>query len=106
MKKKDKEAIRKLFPGKEADKIETVAHILYFYQRNTLIHGYQSRGVYVTEDLQEWELQAGALLLNPYWFWRSFKAKYEDLFLNLFGNREATNPLRKSGLHYVSVMLA
>lgn len=104
--KKNKEAIANLFPDKDASKIEALAHILYFYQRNTLIHGYQSRGVYLTEDLQECELKDGALILNPYWFWRRFKAKYQDLFLDLFGNCEPTNPLRRSGLNYVSVMLA
>ena len=106
LKKDDKLAIKRLFPEKEAGKIETVAQLLYYYQRNTLIHGYQSRGVYLTEDLPEWDLSEGSFALNPYWFWRSFKARYEELFLDLFSNKEPTNSLRKSALSYLSKMLA
>jgi hypothetical protein len=105
LKKDEKQAIKGLFPAKNSEKVETVAQILYLYQRNTLIHGDQSRGVYLTEDLAEWELREGALRLNPYWLWRNFKAKYEELFLHLFSNVEPTNSLRKSALAYLSKIL-
>jgi hypothetical protein len=105
LRKTDKQALGALLPGKEAEKVESIAHILYYFQRNTLIHGYQSRAVYLTEDLDEWELNSGALLLNPYWFWQQFKFKHNDLFGQLFANVELTNALRKSALHYLSVML-
>ena len=103
--KKFKGEIASLFPGKDAKKIKSAADILYFYQRNTLIHGYQSRGVYLTEGSDQWELKAGALRINPYWFWQSFKVTYEGLFEDLFENQEHTNPLRMSAISYLSAIL-
>ena len=91
--------------NKDFDKVTTIAHILYYYQRNTLVHGYQSRGVFLTEELPDWKLESGMLLLNPYWLWGRYKTRYEKLFQELFSNVESTNPRRKSALSYLSRIL-
>ena len=105
LKKKDKKAIKELFPPKDADKIDSAACILYYYLRNTLVHGYQGRGVYLTEDNTDWKLESGTIQLNPYWFWNMFKKVYEERFAKLFENKESTNPLRKNALNYLNTLL-
>jgi hypothetical protein len=103
--KTGKAEIKALMPEKMAQKVTSIAHIIYYFHRHTLIHGYQSRAVYLSVALDEWEMSGGALVMNPYWFWKQFKARYNSLFENMFGNPERTNALRRSALHYLSVML-
>ena len=72
---------------KSTAKFKSVAHIIYRDFRNTLLHGFQGRAVYLTEDHDEWEYGDGVIELNPYWFWAAFKQAYSDAFELIEGNK-------------------
>jgi hypothetical protein len=83
----------------------TPAQIIYRLGRHTMVHGYRGRGVFMTEDIAEWSLEEGAININPYWLWRSFKNAYEDLWTRLNANKETNNPMKQAALHYLRELL-
>lgn len=88
-------------------KIKCVGQIIYRYGRHTMIHGYQGRGVYLTEDaaVDGWTMDSGAVILNPYWFWERFKEASENLWEEFHENKEPTNALKKSARIYLGELL-
>ena len=57
--------------GHDADKhASTPSLIIYRLGRNTMIHGFRGRGVFITEGIAEWTMAEGAIVINPYWLWR------------------------------------
>ena len=84
---------------------QTPSQIIYRLGRHTMVHGYRGRGVFITEGISEWALETGAMLINPYWLWRSFSIVYKDLWERLHSNKEANNPLKKAALLYLHDLL-
>ncbi len=84
---------------------KTPSAIIYRLGRNTIVHGYQGRGVFLTEGLETYSLESGAIIINPYWFWRAFMTVYEDLWIQLYSSAEDNNPLKKSAHIYLSDLL-
>lgn len=84
----------------------SISHIIYRFGRNTMIHGYRGKGVYLHNGKKlEWEIYLGAPLLNPYWFWKSFVRCYNKLWDEFNANAEPTNPLRISAGLYLQDLL-
>ena len=88
-------------------KINSVGHIIYRFGRHTMIHGYQGKGVYLTEDpsVAEWTVKGGAVILNPYWFWERFKQASTELWGEFHKNKEPTNAFKKSARIYLCELL-
>lgn len=66
--------------------IKRYSDVIHKYQRNTFNHGYQSRGVYITEKIYDpiqISEENGCLYVNPYLFWQLFKETYESIFNGL-----------------------
>jgi hypothetical protein len=84
---------------------KTASTIIYRLGRHTIVHGYQGRGVFLTEGLDTYRLESGAIIINPYWFWRAFLAVYEDLWIQLYSSAENNNPLKKSAHLYLNELL-
>jgi hypothetical protein len=101
-KKEEKLAFVSNWP--EEQKPASYADIFYSFFRNTLIHGYHSQGVFLTEDTNEWEFKNGALILNPYWFWKAFKAAYKKLFFQILDSRPSGE--RTKALKYFERLIA
>lgn len=103
--KKDKAAYNSLW-GEDAHKnASTYSLIIYRLGRNTMVHGYRGKGVYLTEDISEWSFEKGALIINPYWLWRAFKNVYEDLWIQMYANKEPKNPMKIAVLNYLDELL-
>lgn len=93
--------------GADAHKhAKTASNIVYRLGRHTIVHGYQGRGVFLTEGLDDWSLEAGAIIINPYWFWRAFLNVHQDLWTRLFEGTEANNPFKKSAHIYLNELLS
>lgn len=103
---KNKKGYDQLWGANEHKKVRSLAHIIYRFGRHTMVHGFRGKGVYLTEDLDEWEFVDGAVHLNPYWFWRTFKSVYQTEWTALFGNKEANNPLKQSADEFLKELLA
>lgn len=84
----------------------TPALIIYRLGRHTMVHGYRGRGAFITEDIEEWTMDEGAIVINPYWFWRAFSNVYEDLWERLYTNKEANDPRKKAALLYLVEILS
>jgi hypothetical protein len=88
-------------------KVKSVGHIIYRFGRHTMIHGYQGRGVYLTEDqsVSGWKVDGGAVIMNPYWFWENFQKASAELWEEFHENKEPTNALKKSARIFLQEML-
>jgi len=92
--------------NKEISKINTLASLIYTYLRNTMIHGFQGRGVYLSfEDTTCFIKTDGYLVLNPNWFWGKTKNAYHDLFSTALKGQKTTQE-RINCLTYIRKMIA
>ncbi len=103
--KEFKALLRKRFPEEQLDASGTLSQLLYSYFRNTFVHGYSGRGVYLEEAEDSWVMGDGFLVVNPNWFWRRFKQVFNEHFLRLYANKEANNPFMISASIYVAELL-
>ena len=103
--KKQKLAYDALWGANAHKNAGTPSLIIYRLGRHTMVHGYQGRGVFITESIAEWALEEGAIIINPYWLWRAFKNVYEDFWARLYANKEANNPMKKAALLYLDELL-
>lgn len=81
--------------------VKKYSDVIHIYQRNTFNHGYQSRGVYLTEEITEAihiDEEKGCLYLNPYSFWGLFKSTYEDVFKKILNKKN--KEWRQNALSY------
>lgn len=85
--------------------IDTLAKLLYKFFRNTMVHGYYGRGVYLTiENTSSFVKDQGFLTINPNWFWNGTKKLYDKFFNEaLYG--EDNNPKRIKCLNYIDKIL-
>ncbi len=68
----------------------TYADLLYSYFRNTMIHGYSARGVFLNHELHVLiEVEKGFLVLNPLLFWNRFKELFAQVFDDLMNNSDS-----------------
>jgi len=87
--------------GKEDGSIDKYSDVIHRYQRNTFNHGYQSRGVYLTEEISEaYHISEteGCLYINPYSFWNLFEITYEKIFKEILSKKN--KPWRRNALEY------
>ncbi|MCH8032216.1 MAG: hypothetical protein IH950_00480 [Bacteroidetes bacterium] len=103
--KKFKESLTKRFPNDEVEKIKNFSELFYTYFRNTFIHGYKGRAVYLEEQVNTWEKGDGFLVINPNWFWRKFKETFEEHFNQLYSNKENNNPFKISAYYYIDKLI-
>jgi len=107
-----KERLSELWPSREEGQekktsdIKTRAELIYTFFRNSMIHGYRARAVYLS-DKEEIELEEGDgyLVLNPHWFWTLFKSAYNSLMLEALDESHESSS-RKNCLSYIKKMLS
>jgi hypothetical protein len=94
--KDQKEGFDGLWGDNAHDDIGSVSVLLYKLGRHTMVHGYQSRGVFLTEGIEDMEMNSGALVLNPYWFWFVYLRAYDKLWYDFTVLKEENDPRLKS----------
>ena len=88
-------------------KLDNFGKILYRFFRNTMIHGYQAKGVFLSyEDTNNIQIdeELAFLQINPDWFWNSFKDFFAKQFV-LAGQSQKNNPDRQNCLKYINNFL-
>ena len=105
--KEHKSKYDQLWGKDEHKKVKSTSHIIYRSGRHSMVHSYQGKGVYLTEDnsVPCWKLDNGAILINPYQFWECFKEMSTTLWKEFHENKEPSNPLKKSAKLYLDEML-
>ena len=105
--KKYAEKLKEIWSEKDLNKIDCFGKLVYKFFRNTMIHGYQGKGVFLSyEDTKDIEIdeEFAFIKINPDWFWDCFKLYYERQF-NYIRQAQANNPERQNCLNYIKTFL-
>jgi len=93
--------------GKDDKKsIKKYSDVIHKYQRNTFNHGYQSRGVFLTEDISQAitiDEENGCLFINPYSFWELYKKTKEKAFEQILSKKN--KEWRQNALIYFQCLI-
>ena len=93
------------WPNLDLEDCTTIAHLIYRFFRNSLIHAYRGYAVYLTADeADSFGLGDGFIVLNPYWFWEAFRTRYNALW-NEVEHAQENNPRRASCVAYINEIL-
>ncbi len=105
--KNQKNEFDSLWGPDEHQKVKSVGHIIYKLGRHTMIHGYRGKGVYFTEHetVPEWKMERGAVVINPYWFWKRFVEHCSELWQEFYANKEPTNSRKASARIFLQDLL-
>lgn len=90
--KDQKQAFDLLWGIGEHEKHEKVAVLVYRLGRHTMAHGYQARGVFLTEGHNDFKMVDGALELNPYKFWCAYLNAYDNMWNEFLKGTEENDP--------------
>jgi hypothetical protein len=90
--KKEKAAYDMLWGKDKHQEITSLAVLFYKLGRHTMMHGYQARGVYLTAEVEDFEVSNGALVLNPWGFWKLFLLSLDQQWEEFFKITEQNNP--------------
>ena len=89
-----------IWKDKDLKNIDSFGKIVYRFFRNTMIHGYQGKGMYLSwESISKIEIDdnSGFIVLNPGWFWEIFKEyfyrKFDEILKSEINNTERQNCL-------------
>lgn len=82
--KEEKAAYDKLWGTNKHKEITSLAVLFYKLGRHTMMHGYQARGVFLTAEIDDFQVSEGALVLNPWGFWNLFLKSLESQWDSFF----------------------
>jgi hypothetical protein len=105
--KKFEAKLKEIWSEDDLKNIDCFGKIVYRFFRNTMIHGYQGKGVFLSyEDTKniEFDDKNAYLIINPDWFWNSFKDYFSNEF-KLISNAQNNDPKRDNCLKYIHSLL-
>lgn len=97
-----------LDPKARTASVGDTASLLYMFFRNSMIHGYRGRAVFLTADetssvkLDETE---GTMALNPWWMWRRYEDVVKSSFDDIVNASRTPNPKRAHAVQRLALML-
>ena len=104
--KAEKELVKKNWPDKDGEKIKTLTDLFYKYYRNTMIHGYRGKGVFLESGLNPpFIFNDGFLIINPDWFWTRFIEVFNSTFEQLLKDKKKGSGERTRCLDYIRKLL-
>lgn len=101
--KKFQDKLDAIWHEKDLKKIDCYGKVLYKFFRNTMIHGYQGKGVFLSyEDTATIMIddQTSFITINPNWFWETYVEVFEKLFKEAIKG-QPNNKFRINCLKYV-----
>jgi hypothetical protein len=99
--------LQEIWSEKDLKNIDSFGKLAYRFFRNTMIHGYQAKGVFLSyEDTKNIEIddEFAFIKINPDWFWNSFKDYYEKQFV-LIGQAQKNSTERQNCIDYIKNFL-
>jgi len=101
--KKYEKKLQTIWSEKDLKNINSFGKLTYRFFRNTMIYGYQAKGVFLSyEDTKEIEIdnEFAYIKINPDWFWNSFKDYYGKQFVRI-GQAQSNSTERQNYLNYI-----
>ncbi len=105
--KKYEKRLKEIWSEKDLKNIDSFGKLTYRFFRNTMIHGYQGKGVFLSyEDTNNIEIddEFAFVKINPDWFWNSFKDYYEKKFVQV-EQAQANSMERQNCINYIKNFL-
>jgi hypothetical protein len=102
-----RESFQANWPTKDWAKIDCFGRLLFKYLRNTMVHGYQGKAVFLSyEDTESYLIfnESGYMVINPKWLWVKLTTASEQLFDEAIKG-QANSPIRKNCLAYIRQLL-
>jgi hypothetical protein len=102
LQKKYQKQLALVWDNRDLKKVDCYGKVLYRFFRNTMIHGYQAKGTFLSYNVEGIEIHndTSFIHINPDWFWNGFKAAFTKLFVDAM-KAEPTNLLRMNCLDYI-----
>ena len=97
------ESFAAIWSEKKKSDFNSYGKVLYKFFRNTMIHGYQGKGAFLSyEDTDKIEIksESGFMVINPDWLWNTYKAFFEKRFSDVL-EAQNNNPERQNCLQYI-----
>ena len=107
MTKKYGHKLQEIWATKDLKKVDNYAKIIYRFFRNTMIHGYQAQGMFLSYEGTQMisvEESSAFLIINPDWFWDIFKDSFYNKFEEVIIAPES-NHQRINCLNYIQTFL-
>lgn len=106
MTKAEKELVKKNWPDKDGERIKILTDLFYKYYRNTMIHCYRGKGVFLESGLNPpFIFNDGFLIINPDWFWTRFIEVFNSTFEQLLKDKKKGSGERTRCLDYIRKLL-
>jgi hypothetical protein len=96
-----------IWTAKDLNNISSYGKIVYRFFRNTMIHGFQGKGMFLSyEGTKNITIDDASafIVINPDWFWEIFKAFFYKQF-DLAKKAQANSNERKNCLNYINTFL-
>jgi hypothetical protein len=101
-----KKLMQNHWPNDDVKNISNYAELFHSYLRTSFIHGYRAKNVFLDDKLKEgWKIDEGYLILNPQWFWKSYKGAFEKCFEEILNSREQNNRYRINALAFFNRLI-
>jgi hypothetical protein len=101
--KKYEKKLKTIWDEDDLKNLDCYGKIIYRFFRNSMMHGYQGRGVFLSyEDTVNLKIddKNAFLIMNPNWFWESFKDFFNRKFIEIESAQENSTE-RQNCLKYI-----
>lgn len=98
--KEFKKTMQANWPHDDIKGITSYAEMFHSYLRTSFMHGYRAKNVFISHKAESWVIENGFLIINPNWFWKSYKIAFEESFEKIFDKKELNNPYRQNALDF------
>jgi hypothetical protein len=99
--KEFKKSMQKIWPADDIKNLSNYSELFHSYLRTSFIHGFRAKNVFLSTELEEgWQIDQGFLVINPNWFWNSYKRVFEECFVEIITPREQNNRYRLNALAF------
>lgn len=106
--KKMKQRLLNSLGDYDKTKVKTISDLIHSYFRNTMVHGYRGRWVFLSVELKDnwtFDESTGFIVIQPIWFWETFLKIYEDIFNELLKGKNENHKYFKSCEKYIDKLL-
>jgi hypothetical protein len=101
-----KKSMQAIWPEDDIKSLSNYSELFHSYLRTSFIHGYRAKNVFLSTELQcGWHINQGFLVINPNWFWNSYKRVFEECFTEIINTSEQNSRYRLNALAFLKRLI-